>query len=281
MTDRLRRSDYRFIAICLALLGACTWFSVRYFYLAFPEASIDFRAGRDEARSLAESFLAGRGYAVAGYRSAASFVFDDDAKTFLEREAGLERANRIMGTQVRLWRWSYRWFRSLQKEEYRVDITPRGELAGFEHLLPEDTARPALSDDEARAAAERFLRDALKRDPASLDFVEVSTVTRPARADRTFTWKEHAFDLNGATNRVEVTLRGNEVAGYREYLKIPEQWTRDYERLRSKNEVAQYADTVLVLALALGMVVVIVLRVRRHDIRWRLAAQVGLLAMVL
>src|SRR5579871_2706340 len=281
MTARLRASDYRFIAVCLALLAASIWFSTRYFYLAFPEASIDFRVGRGEARTAAESFLSGHNYVVVGYRTAASFDFDDDAKTFLEREVGLARANRIMGSQVRLWRWSYRWFRPLQKEEFRVDITPLGQLAGFEHLIQEDAARPSLSDDQARAAAEQFLRDGLKRDPASLDFVETSSVTRRARADRVFTWKERDFDLNGATYRLQVTLLGNEVGGYREYLKIPEQWTRDYQRLRSKNDVAQYADTVVVLALAIGMIVVIILRIRRHDIRWRLAARVGILAMVL
>jgi len=281
MTSRLRASDYRFIAICLALLAVSTWFSVRYFYLAFPEASIDFRVGRAEARTIAERFLTGHQYSVADYRTAASFDFDDNAKTFLEREVGLQRANQIMGARVRLWRWSYRWFRPQQKEEYRVDITPRGELAGFEHQLSEDAPRPSVSDDQARATAEQFLRDGLRRDPAALDFVEVSTITRPARADRVFTWKERDFDLNGATVRLEVRLLGAEVGGYREYLKIPEQWTRDYERLRSKNEVAQFIDTVVVLALAMGMIVVIVLHVRRHNIRWRRAAWVGVVGMVL
>ncbi len=281
LPDRLRASDYRFIAVCLALLAGSTLFSVRYFHLAFPEASIDFRVGRDEARAVAGRFLAGERADVSGYRTAASFTFDDDAKTFLEREAGLRRANEIMGSQLHLWRWSYRWFRPLQKEEYRVDITPGGELAGFEHGIAENAPRPALSDDQARAAAEQFLRDRLRRDPATLDFVQASTVTRPARADRVFTWKTRDFDLHGATIRLEVTLLGNEVGAFREYLKIPEQWTRDYERLRSKNDVAQYADSVVVLALAIGMVVVIILRIRRHDIRWRLAARVGVLGMVL
>ena len=105
MNERLRASDYRFILICAALLAATTWFSVRNFYRAFPEASIEFKVSRDDARNVAAKFLAGQGYRLAGYRQAAQFTYDDEAKTFLEREAGLERANRIMGTRVRLWRW--------------------------------------------------------------------------------------------------------------------------------------------------------------------------------
>jgi hypothetical protein len=131
MKERLQTSDYRFLVICLALLAGATWFSVGNFYRAFPEASIDFRVSRGDAQHLAEQFLAGQGYRIAGYRDASSFAFDDDAKTFLEREAGLEKANRLMGTRVRLWRWSFRWFRPQQKEEFRTDITncrkmPRG-----------------------------------------------------------------------------------------------------------------------------------------------------------
>src|ERR1035438_4244485 len=182
---------------------------------------------------------------------------------------------RIMGTRVRLWRWSYRWFQPRQKEEYRVDITPSGQFAGFEHQLPEEAARSAVTPAQARALAEAFLRARLARDPASLDFVEASEIERLHRTDRTFTWKERDFNLHDATNRVEVTLYGDEVAGYREYLKIPEQWTRDYQRLRSKNDMAEYVDTALTVALMLGLLATIVLRVRGQDVRWRRAAVIG------
>ncbi|MGD0496852.1 MAG: CPBP family intramembrane glutamic endopeptidase [Bryobacteraceae bacterium] len=274
--ERFHSADYRFIAVCAALLAAATWFSVRNFHRAFPEASIDFRVSREEAQRTAARFLTGQGYLIDGYRQASRFNFDDDAKTFLEREAGLEQANRIMGTRVRLWRWSYRWFRPQQKEEYTVDITPAGEFAGFEHLAPEDASRPAATGDQARALAEAFLRTRLSRDPATLEFVESSEVARPRRVDRVFTWKERDFNLRGATNRVEVTLDGDEVAGYREYLKIPDQWTRDYARLRSKNDLASVVDTACLAALLLGLVAAIVIRVRGRDVRWRLAAAIGL-----
>jgi len=174
VNERLRATDYRFILICAALLAATTWFSVRNFYRAFPEASIEFKVSRDDARSVAGKFLAGQGYHLADYRQAAQFTYDEEAKTFLEREVGLERANRIMGTRVRLWRWGYRWFRPLQKEEYNVEITTLGQLAGFAHEIPEDAARPAATSAQARALAENFLHTRLARDPAMLDFVEAA-----------------------------------------------------------------------------------------------------------
>jgi membrane protease YdiL (CAAX protease family) len=281
MKERLSGSDFRFIAICLALLAATVWFSAGNFYRAFPEASIDFQVNRDGARDLASRFLAAQSFDTGTYRSAAQFDYDDEAKTFLEREIGLERANQLMGSRIRLWRWKYRWFRPLQKEEFRVEITPRGELAGFEHQLAEDAARPAATADQARAAAEAFLRDRMSRNPATLDFLEEADVTRPKRIDRTFTWKERGFEIHEATYRITVTVLGNEVGVYREFLKVPEQWSRDYERLRSKNELAQKVDFYGMALLLCGMLVVIVMRVRRDDVQWRWASRVGLAGIIL
>ena len=279
--EKLQASDYRFILVCLALLAGAVWYSAGNFYRAFPEASIDFRVSRGDAQHLAEQFLGAQSYGLAGYRDASSFAFDEDAKTFLEREAGLEKANQLMSTRVRLWRWSFRWFRPLQKEEFRADITPQGEFVGFDHEIAEDAARPGISAEQARGLAEDFLRTRAHRDPASLDFVESSSTTRPKRVDRVFTWKERDFELHDATNRVAVTLLGNEVGGYSEYLKIPDQWTRDYERLRSKNNEAQVFDTVAMLGLIIGLIVVLVMRVRRQNVRWRRAALVGVVGMAL
>jgi membrane protease YdiL (CAAX protease family) len=281
MPERLSRADFRFLAACILLLAATVWFSARYFYHAFPEASIDFRVTREQARTQAETFLSAQGLRVSGYRQASRFSYDDTAKTFLERELGLDRANSLMGSRVRLWRWSWRWFRPLQKEEFRVDVTPAGEFAGFEHQIPEAAVGSSLPTGEARAIAERFLRDTMHRDPAGLDFVEGSSATRPARIDHTFTWKERGFDIHDATYRLEATVLGGEVGAYREYLKVPETWQRAYAGLRSRNATASTIDAGFMMLLAVGLLVTIVLRVRSRDVRWRLAAAVGAVGAVL
>jgi len=275
LRERFTAGDLRFVFICLALLVVTVWFSATSFYKAFPEASIDFRVTRDDARLLAEKFLSAQGHDVRAYREASRFSFDDSAKTFLERELGLEAANRLMGSHVRLWRWSHRWFRPQQKEEFRVDITPAGETAGFEHGIPEAAPRPSVAPEQARALAESFLRMKMGRDPGVLDFVEASAVSRPARQDHVFTWKERNFEIHEATYRFEVTVLGNEIGAYHEYLKVPEAWLRDYDRLRSKNLAAQTFDTVLLVGLVVALLATIVIRVRVRDVRWGRATLVG------
>jgi membrane protease YdiL (CAAX protease family) len=279
--EKLAAKDYRFIVICLVLLAGTAWYTSGNFYRAFPEASIDFRVNRDEAREIAGRFLAAQSAQSAGFRNAATFTYDDEAKTFLERELGLEKANQVLSSRIRLWRWAYRWFKPQQKEEFRVSVTPTGEMAGFAHDLSEDTARPAISDADALAAAQRFLAEPMHRDLAGLEFVEQSTETRPHRVDRSYTWKYRDFDVKGASYRMKVDLAGNQIAGYHEFLKVPEQWTRDYKALRSKNELAQTIDTAVMAVLLLGLLITIVIRVRRQDVRWRRASMIGLTGMIL
>ena len=108
MEARLVRRDFVFIATCIAVAVLCLVVGVHYFYRAFPEASIDFRVTREQARTSAESFLQDRGFDVSAYRHSAIFRHDERSKTFLERELGLEGATRVIGAPVQLWRWSHR-----------------------------------------------------------------------------------------------------------------------------------------------------------------------------
>ncbi len=71
-----------------------------------------------------------------------------------------------------------------------------------------------------------------------LEFVDSVSEKRPARTDYSFTWKQKDVDLGDGSLRLEVEVDGDQVAGYREFVKVPEGWTRDYQKLRSRNEAA-------------------------------------------
>ncbi len=277
MPEKLRADDFRFIFMCLIAAGMALIFSIKYFHAAFPEASLNIDVRREESRPIAEQFLSARGYTVNGYRHSAVFDYDEQAKVFLEKEMGLERAQRVLGSTIKLWRWSHRWFRPLQKEEFRVDVTPQGEIVGFQHLVREEAPGASLTARAAQDVAETFLVEVMHKDLTTLEFIQAHTQQRPHRTDHIFTWRERSFDVRGASYRFEVTVQGDEIGGYREYLKVPEQWTRRYRKLRSLNQTTGMVDTMVMLALFVGLLVILVQRIRREDIRWKVAFTFGVL----
>src|SRR6202022_1746562 len=124
-------------------------FAHKYYFRAFPEASVNFKVSRGEALSRANEFLESEGQGAASYQSAIVFNVDDNAKTYLERETGLEQANRLMSSELNIWYWDVRFFTPKQAEEFRVRVSPAGQVVGYEHHVEEARAGAMLE----RAAA--------------------------------------------------------------------------------------------------------------------------------
>jgi len=283
MSSTLTKRDYRIIGIVIVVALVSLAVTIKYFWKAFPEASIEFKVSRDESRQIAEKFLAGRGFQAEAYRHSSVFDFNETSKLYLERTLGLERMNELAGPdgKIRIWRWSHRWFKPLEKEELRVEITPSGEVAGFDHELPETAPGANLGPPAARAIAEDFLSKTLGRDLSQLEFLEAAEEKRPSRTDHVLTWKDRSVDLGDGSHRLDVTVAGDQPSGYREYVHIPEDWMRQYQELRSRNETAQIIDEVFWILLSVAMLVALVQRLRIHDAPVRLSLKFGAVATVL
>lgn len=261
----------------------------RYFARAFPEAGIRFELSRGQAAQAGRRFLLSQGLHPDGDRQATRFHYSDRAKTFLERELGLARMEKLLAGPLHLWRWQTRWFQPLAAEEMRVSLTPDGRLVGFQHVLANNAAGARLAPAAARALAENFLRRRMRLHPRRLRYIGMLRQRRPRRTDSTFTWAarwplapgSHNRELQRASYRYQVTVAGDRVSGYREFLKIPQGWVRRYQRLRSRNDTtAEIADVFLLMLLG-ALLVVLVQRLRRGDVNWRPAIWIGALGAVL
>ena len=281
MDEKLISKDFRFILVCVIICLISLFIGIKYFYKAFPEASIDFKVTQKGSLPLASDFLNSERLNSEGFKHKAIFTHDDVAKVFLERELGLEKANKIMGSQVKLWRWSHRWFKPLQKEEYKIDVTTRGEIAKFEHLLPEEAEGENLSKEDAQSIAEDFLVNRMEKNPDSLNFVLVSTEKRPKRTDHTFTWSQRDFNIKDATYRYEVSVYGDKIGGYKEYLKVPDEWVRSYEKLRSLNNATASVAALFLFLTILAVIIIFLNRVRNRDVTWKTAFIFGVIAFAL
>ena len=235
--DRLTGSDKRILALWIlcGIVGAL--FAQKYFFRAFPEASVDFKVSRSEAQSRAKQFIEGLGQSLAGYQSTIVFNVDENAKTYLERELGLQQANRLMSGELDIWYWDVRFFRPQQEEEFLVRVSPAGQVVGYEHKIEEARGAQSLDRDDAVAAAETFARVKLGLDLSQWEFLqaEANSKSRPNRTDWSFTWERKGFKAKEAPYRMQVSVQGDQIGGSQEYLQVPEAWVRSYEHLRSTN----------------------------------------------
>jgi membrane protease YdiL (CAAX protease family) len=280
MPIRLQSKDYRTILICLAIALISLFILNRYYRQAFPEASIDFKVNRSQSQEIAGNFLAGLQLDVSDYRHTAVFDYQNDAKVFLERHLGAQKANELMGDKIRLWRWSHRWYKPSQKEEFLVQVTPKGEIVSFDHDVLETTPGEFLHADSAKGLAEKYL-DQLGIDRNRLELVSQSSENRPSRADHYFEWELAGFEIHEAKYRYHVTIQGNALGSYNEYLHIPETWYRDYARLRSKNNATSNVAFFFLLLTVAAMLVFLIHFTRHHDVKWKTALLFGICAAVL
>ena len=282
-SDRLTGSDKRALLLWVLLGIVGVVFAQKYFFRAFPEASVDFRVSRGEARTRAQSFVSGLGEDVSGYQSAVVFDVDDNAKTYLERELGLQQANRLMSSELNIWYWDVRFFRPQQEEEFHVRVSPEGKIAGYEHKVEEGRAAASLDRASAQTKTQSFLSEKLGVDLNAWDFLpeEANSNQRPHRLDWSFGWEKRGFRAKDAPYRLEATLRGDRIGGGEEYLQVPEDWARSFKRLRSGNDSLALVFTVPYILLLGAAVWLGIKLTQRGQTSWRGAIVLGLFVAAL
>ena len=281
--ERLTGSEKRALLLWVAagILGIL--FAQKYFFQAFPEASVNFQISRGQALARARNFVSDLGESVRGYKSSIIFDVDDDAKVYLERQLGVREANRLMSSELHIWYWEVRFFRPLQQEEFGLRVSPSGQIVGYTHKIEE--ARPGASLDRAAAesVAQNFLTAKLGMDLRGWEALaeEANSKKKPNRTDWTFTWEKRGFRAKDAPYRLQVTVAGDRISGSEEALKVPDAWVRSFERLRSTNDTLQLVFTVLYIALLVVAVWFGIKLTLQGQTRWRGAILLGLLVAAL
>jgi membrane protease YdiL (CAAX protease family) len=281
--ERLTGSEKRALilwVIC-GLLGLV--FAQRYFFRAFPEAAVDFKVSRTEAQQRGRNFVQGLGENLDGYQSTITFQVDDNAKTYLERELGLQEANHLMSSELNIWFWDVRFFKPQQEEEYRVHVSPAGKVVAYNHKIEEARGEKSLSREEALAAAKQFLQTKLGSNLDNWNFLpeEANSQTRPNRLDWSFTWERKNFKAKDAPYRLEVGLQGDRIGNTQEFLQVPEAWTRSYQHLRSTN-IFYNQIALIPYGFLLGAALWLGISLMRQDkTSWGAALKLGVLVAVL
>jgi membrane protease YdiL (CAAX protease family) len=275
--DRLTGSDKRalFLWVVAGILGSM--FAYKYFFRAFPEASVNFKVSREEALVRAQKFVNGLGGNVSGYQSTIVFRVDDNAKVYLEREVGLQEANRLMSSELNIWFWEARFFKAQQEEEFKVGVNPAGQIVGFEHIIEKTRAGATVERGTAQSAAQSYLSGKLGVDLSAWDFLpeEANSTKLANRLDWSFTWEKHGFRAKDALYRIRVGVQGDRVGGSEEFLRVPETWKRSYEHMRAGNDfltLVTIVPYILLLGAALWMGITLT---KEGQANWGMAIKLG------
>ena len=238
--------------IAAGAVGLALWLA----FVGFTNLAPRLVVSRAKAEAVARETLAARGVTLDASWTVLSGVGaargDDDS--FVWRHGMPADYAKVMGRFLDTPFWQVRFVRftgdvAARAEEYQVRVTRHGEVAGFDHRLPEARPGAALSLSDARTAAAAALRERFGVDAAALAPVASKPVKQPARTDWGFVWADPdpgRYPLKAGQGRYAVALRGDEVGTVRGLVFIPDEWTRqETERQAPLNAFAELCNDFL------------------------------------
>jgi len=185
---------------------------------------------------------------------------------FVWREAGADAYRKLVGTVLAPPGWDVRYARfdgdvADRAEEWRVTVNGDGSTRLVRHTLPEARPGAKLGAEDARALAEKAVRERLQLDPAQLNPIGAEDRQRPARVDWTFLYTDPRVDVGkGGEARAAVNLAGDEIASAGRLVHVPEEWQRAEREKEGRLTLVKVLLAALSAIVALAALVTAVLR---------------------
>ncbi len=265
-----------FILIFAVIAIGFLIYGIINFNKAFHQVGINFQVTRSDALEIATEFLESRNFDIDGFKKTVIFNYNGGDKLYLEKELSVERMTALAKDSLDIWYWYIRFFKPLQKLEYRLHVNPKGEITRLSRLLEEDAAAPKLEKDAAKILAEQFIINKMKVDLDLWEFVEGSSEDRPNRRDHTFTYELKGFKAGEAEYRMKVSVQGAEVSFFRRYLDTPEEWWREWSKQRSQNNLFQNIAQFFAFLMFVGVFIYFFKHVRKKQIPWKITLGFGI-----
>lgn len=264
-------------------------FTFAYFSDAFPLVNLDLQMDRSGAFQSARDLAEEHGWGPEGYRQAASFGVDTTVQTYVELEAGGSGAfsEMIEGDLYSPYTWQVRHFQENETNETMVFFTPAGTPYGFREKLPEEEPGAALDRSAARSIAETEAREKWGINLDEYDLIEESEEVRTGRrVDHAFVYEEASARIGEATYRLRLVTGGNRLTELRHFVKVPEEFIRSYEEMRSANDTIALLSNIAFFFLYIlgGCVIGLFFLLRQKWVIWKTplmwGALIGLLQFI-
>ncbi len=232
------------ILACIGLFGY-----LKFQDSVFPSASIKFAVSKAEIMQISDRWKAD--LKIPGDYPITSCVFnlDEGAKNFLDFKLGTREANRLMKDQAPVFYWDISYAKPMNQETVQAQISPDGKLVAFVFYIDKDRKLPSLSRDEALSLARRFVEAQSGFKEALWDIEKEETRPQSGRVDHRFVFQHKEIDYAGAKLRIAVSFSGNLMTEYNSMVHLPDSWSQEYGKMRSRNELLQSIATIFYVIL--------------------------------
>lgn len=263
-----------------ALFVACLIFAERNFTKAFPVVRLRVSMSRDQAVAQASALAEQFHWGPAHSRHAAAFDLDDRLQNYVELEGGGKTvfANLLQGNLISPYCWKVRFFKEREVNETEVRFTPTGRFYGFDERISESAPGANLDTNAARKIAEQTAIGLGGLDLSPYELVESAREVRPSgRVDHFFTYERTRETIGEGRYRLRLTVSGDKLTGWMNFVRIPEAFDRRYEQMRSANETIAHVDTAVIYLVYFGggCVVGLFFLLKRRYVLWKKALFFG------
>lgn len=268
MRDRLDRSDLILLAVALA----CGVFFFASLDRLWPLADIDLNAKPERLISDARAFLTTQGVDVRNHSAATRLVVDENLLDYLVRAFGRDGTQAMIRGGRPIYLYEVLFKRADDPDAVWAMVHPSKGIAGWGRSIQEDAPGATVESDVARRTA----ADAIARSLGVRlgDFQEAGELQRmrPARRDHVFVYESFVSRTPELRERLTVTVAGDELAGIRRELVVPESARRSSRRREAPSVALQMTGFLLVGGAALAALVVFLTRLQRGQVRLARAA---------
>ncbi len=218
---------------------------------------------------------------VKDYTAVTMFQVDTDAKTYLEKEVGVQQATRI-GNEANVWHFVTRFFRPSYPDEFTVSVSVDGRVVGFSHSVTGSRTVAQLTRQQALSLAIGF-RDQVIHPEGHWDQVAPrGTGTEPHSEWHVSFHRSDGANPSGSQESLDIGLFGDKLMDWQLRLIVPDAWSRTYEQGQASKLTALRLDYRFgYWPLAMVAVVAIIVQHARGSLRRRSAVTLSLVGGLL
>jgi hypothetical protein len=158
-----------------------------------------------------------------------------DAFQYMFEKTDADIVKKIYNETDRGYYWSVRFFKPMTSEEYLVYLDGEGKETSFDITREEDDVGANLKSDEARALAEKYLKETHPEFP-DYKFKQISSQKRKNRTDYDVEFTYPSLKVADANCLISVSVTGDQVGDFSQRWEVPDSWTFERNKRTAKDE---------------------------------------------